>query len=66
MIKEAIPLLEKATELNTSNAAFYQNLGNAYAVDGNRERAVAAWNRSLAINPNQPKLRQMVRESSNR
>jgi tetratricopeptide (TPR) repeat protein len=66
MIKEAIPLLEKATELNTSNAAFYQNLGNAYAVDGNRERAVAAWNRSLAINPNQPQLRQMVRESSNR
>ena len=41
--KEAIPYFEKAVERNPSNYIFSKNLGSAYNLDGNKERAIYFW-----------------------
>jgi Flp pilus assembly protein TadD len=49
----------KATQAEANNAQAWQGLGTAYAYQGNKAKAVEAFNRSLALQPN-PQLQAYV------
>lgn len=56
--REAIYRWEKATELDSSYAAAYNNLAVAYEHEGMLEKAGAAYERALKLEPNNPLVRQ--------
>ncbi|HYD00009.1 MAG TPA: tetratricopeptide repeat protein, partial [Phycisphaerales bacterium] len=50
-LAEAIPLLERATELDPVNPLTWRFLGGAYAANGEKSKALRAIERSLQITP---------------
>ena len=51
---EALPLLQRATQRAPRTFSAWANLGNAYSETGQHEPAVDAYDRALALRPNQP------------
>ena len=56
----AIRILETASGKYPPLPSWLNVLGEAYARSGRGEQAMVAWRRSLAADPNQPRLRQVV------
>jgi tetratricopeptide (TPR) repeat protein len=57
---DGIPELERALGLQPSSTAVLNNLGVAYVKEEDYARALDFWNRSLAIDPRQPEIREAV------
>lgn len=57
---EAVPELERALGMRPSSTHVLNNLGNIYARREEYGRALDYWNRSLAIDAAQPKIREAV------
>ena len=55
---EGLPELERALGLQPSSTLALNNLGILYAKKNDYGRALDFWNRSLAIDPHQPQIRQ--------
>lgn len=51
-LNKAIPYLKKATELNTNEITYLEDLGVAYGLSGQYDNVIAAMNLILKINPN--------------
>jgi len=52
--EECVYALESAIERDPKLTEAFTNLGTILALRGRRDEAIAAWERSLALNPNQP------------
>jgi predicted AlkP superfamily phosphohydrolase/phosphomutase len=59
----AVSDFERAIVLDAANAAAHASLGLAQLCAGNPAAAEASFTRSLALDPNQPKVREMLRET---
>lgn len=57
-----VKLLREALWLNPGDPLAWTRLGSAYFALGDRERALAAWNRALQLNPADEKLRAFMRQ----
>jgi tetratricopeptide (TPR) repeat protein len=57
----AVSDFERAVRLDAGNPAGYASLGLAHECAGNTAAAVEAFKRSLALDPNQPKVRELLR-----
>jgi predicted AlkP superfamily phosphohydrolase/phosphomutase/tetratricopeptide (TPR) repeat protein len=57
---EGLPELERALGLQPSSTLVLNNLAVFYARQNDYARAVDFWNRSLAIDPRQPKVRELA------
>jgi tetratricopeptide (TPR) repeat protein len=57
----AIRRLERAVELDAQDVQAWVWLGQGYQNSGNREKAMAAYRRALAIDPNQPEANKGVK-----
>jgi predicted AlkP superfamily phosphohydrolase/phosphomutase/Tfp pilus assembly protein PilF len=55
---EGVPELERALGMQPSSTLVLNDLGTFYAKKNDYARALDYWNRSLAINPRQPQIRQ--------
>lgn len=55
---EGVPELERALGLQPSSTLALNNIGTYYAKKNDYARALDFWNRSLAIDPRQPRIRQ--------
>src|SRR5690349_19796451 len=53
---KAVQYYKYATTLDPNSAAAYQGLGNSYYGLGQRSDALAAYDKALQINPNNPQL----------
>ena len=58
----AVTDFERAVHLDAANAAAYASLGLGQMCAGDRTAARESFKRSLSLDPNQPKLREMLRE----
>jgi tetratricopeptide (TPR) repeat protein len=58
----AVTDFERAVHLDAANAAAYASLGLGQMCAGDRAAAHESFKRSLSLNPDQPKLREMLRE----
>jgi tetratricopeptide (TPR) repeat protein len=58
----ALQAFERAAPLATANAAIPASAGVAHLCLGDRERAAAAFRRSLELDPEQPKVREFLRQ----
>jgi tetratricopeptide (TPR) repeat protein len=58
----AVTDFERAVHLDAANAAAYASLGLGQMCAGDRTAAHESFKRSLSLNPDQPKLREMLRE----
>jgi predicted AlkP superfamily phosphohydrolase/phosphomutase/Tfp pilus assembly protein PilF len=58
----AVTDFQRAIHLDSANAASYASLGLGQMCAGDKAAARDAFKRSLALDPNQPKLREMLRE----
>lgn len=56
--REAIQRWERATQLDPSYAAAFNNLAVAYEQDGQLDKARAAYEKALALEPNNPLIKQ--------
>src|SRR5471030_2254514 len=56
--REAIYRWEKATELDPSYAAAYNDLAIAYEHEGQLDKARKAYEKAIALAPNNPQIRQ--------
>ena len=54
---EGLPELERALALQPTSTSALNNLGRLYAKRNDYGRALDFWNRSLAVNPQQPQIR---------
>ena len=63
--KRAIPILERATELDPSNPIPYQALGMAHADLFNKQEAVAAYEQAVALRPDDIELRKELDRARN-
>lgn len=61
--EEAVAMLERSIK-TTPYAYAYVNLGNAYDLAGDKDRAVAAWKRALQIDKNSGDARQALASAS--
>lgn len=61
-VKEAIAVFERNAADFPSSFNAHDSLGEAYAVDGQRERAVASYERSIALNPANAKGAEALRK----
>ncbi len=59
---EAVPALERSLELDGSNFVVWNYLGSVSREVGNSKRAREAFERSLALNPDQPRTTQALQE----
>jgi tetratricopeptide (TPR) repeat protein len=50
-IDEAVKILELNVEAYPRSANVYDSLGEAYAAQGNREKAIASYKKSLELDP---------------
>jgi tetratricopeptide (TPR) repeat protein len=50
-IDEAVKILELNVETYPTSANVYDSLGEAYMAQGNREKAIANYRKSLELNP---------------
>lgn len=50
-IKEAIEIFKLNTEANPQSANAYDSLGEAYMIGGDKERAIASYQKSVELNP---------------
>lgn len=57
-LTEGLPELERALGLQPSSTVALNNLGTFYAKKNDYGRALDFWNRSLSIDPRQPKIRE--------
>jgi Flp pilus assembly protein TadD len=62
MIDRAIDALERARGISPRSTETLNAVGEAYYRAGRVEEAVASWRRSLEIDPNQARLRQVLEE----
>jgi len=60
--KEAIPFFEQAEKTGPVTVGLLNALSKAYKEVGDTPRAVATIQRSLALNPNQPQLRALLKQ----
>lgn len=60
-IDEAIVCYEKVLEINPRNAAGCNNLGNAYRIKGDKQKAISLLNEALSIQTNYPEARHNLR-----
>jgi Tfp pilus assembly protein PilF len=65
-LTEGLPQLERALGLQPSSTMALNNLGLAYSKNNDYARAVDFWNRSLAIDPRQPKIREALNAARTR
>jgi len=49
--KEAIAVFERNTSAHADSWNAWDSLGEAYAADGQRDRAIAAYEKSVSLNP---------------
>lgn len=63
---EGLPQLERALGLQPSSTIALNNLGLAYSKNNDYARAVDFWNRSLAIDPRQPRIREALNAARTR
>lgn len=56
--REAIYRWERAVELDPTYAEAYNNLAVAYEHDGDLDKAAGAYEKALALEPNNPSIRQ--------
>ncbi len=56
LAEEAIHALEGAVEADPGFLQAYNNLARLYALRGHKDQAVATWNKSLELNPDQPEV----------
>jgi Flp pilus assembly protein TadD len=56
--REAIYRWERAVELDPTYAEAYNNLAIAYEHDGDLDKAAGAYEKALALEPNNPSIRQ--------
>lgn len=62
--QEALPALERSVELDGSDYVAWNLLGSIARQAGNTERAREAFERSLELNPDQPRTEEALRELS--
>jgi tetratricopeptide (TPR) repeat protein len=62
MIDNAIAALERALNMAPRNTEIINAMGEAYYRAGRSEEAIASWRRSLQINPDQTRLKQVLAE----
>jgi len=60
LAEEAIAALEEAVATDPSFIQAYNNLGSLYALRGRTSEAVAAWKKSLALDSDQPEIRESM------
>jgi tetratricopeptide (TPR) repeat protein len=60
-LMEAISQNKQAIALYSSNADFYVLSGQAFALLGEFEQAIAAWLKAIEINPKHPKAGELLR-----
>ena len=48
---EAVPLMLQAIDLEPDNAGYHYNLGLAYFENGDLQKAIASWDRVVALDP---------------
>ncbi len=60
-IDDALALLEAAVEAYPEEAGFRARMGEAYATLGDRPRAIAAYEKAQALNPNGTEAKEMLR-----
>jgi predicted Zn-dependent protease len=60
-LQDALTLLAVATEAYPEESGFHARTGEAYAALGDRERAVKAYEKAHALNPNNTEAREMLR-----
>lgn len=56
--EEALSALEEAVSMEPEHHPTWNIIGALYALRGNRHLAIDAWEKSLAINPSQPQVRE--------
>ncbi len=61
-IKEAIEIFKLNTEANPQSANAYDSLGEAYMVGGDKERAIANYQKSVELNPNNTNAIEMLKK----
>jgi len=61
-IPEAIAILEMNAEFNPGSASIPFELGGLYQRQGERDKAIASYQRSLQLNPQNPQARQRLTE----
>ncbi len=57
---EALRFLEEGLDSFGLNTSLLNQIGECYVRLGNRSEALAAWNKSLEIDPNQPQIRELI------
>lgn len=60
-LDDALALLSVATEAYPEEAGFHARMGEAYAAKGDRARAIAAYEKAQALNPNGTEAKEMLR-----
>ncbi len=61
-IKEAIEIFKLNTEANPQSANAYDSLGEAYMFGGDKERAIANYQKSVELNPNNTNAIEMLKK----
>lgn len=59
---EAMAALEGAVAADPKFTQAYNNLGRLYALRGRKEDALAAWKKSLELNPDQPEVQEEMED----
>lgn len=60
-LQDAMPLLTAAIEAYPDEPGFHARLGEAHAASGNREAAIASYEKAMTLNPNGTEGREMLR-----
>lgn len=60
-VDDALALLDAAVEAYPEESGFHARMGEAYAAKGDRARAIAAYEKAQAINPNGTESKEMLR-----
>ncbi len=62
---EAVQAFERVVSIDSKDIEAYNLLGLAYRSSGDTDKAIDTWKKSLTIDPEQEKVKQMIEESKN-
>lgn len=62
----AVAVLEKLSKILPGDSEVFNILGVAYSGSGKKSEAVTSWQKSLELQPDQPKVKEMIAELKNK